>query len=82
MSTGLTYVSIIDTEPGAGPEVSSSYVFSSYDEAYSFGDWFCRAAINLYGIPKEVYVFIYTTGPNNSGYWNGTTETPTFVDFE
>ena len=81
MSTGLTYVNITDTD-STNPLASGTYVFSSYDEAMGFGDWYCRAIIGLYTTPQQVYVFIYTTGPNSNGWWNGTIATPTFVPFD
>ena len=81
MSTGLTYVNITDTNTSS-PLANGTYTFSSYDEAMGFGEWYCRAINDLYGSSQEVYVFIYTTGPNNNGWWNGTIATPAFVPFD
>lgn len=83
MSTGLTYVNITDTDQGTNPSVTGSYVFSSYEEAYNFGDWYCRWLQNVYGSSnRNVYVAIYTTTPNPNGYWPADTTPTAFVPFD
>jgi len=44
-------------------------IFSSYQEAYDYGDWYCRAIVEWYAFPKDILVTIYTTGPNDNGWW-------------
>lgn len=62
MSTGLTYV-FIRNENNASPNGDASYIFSSYQEAYEFGDWFTR--LNQ----SEFLFLIWTTSPNQNGYF-------------
>ena len=69
MSTGLTYVTITDNTSAAGLQ-SGLIVFSSYEEAYNFGDWYCRLIYtDVVGSGSGVYVTIYTTGPSQNGYF-------------
>jgi hypothetical protein len=82
MSTGLTYVNITDTQSASSPEAGGSYVFSSYEEAYDFGDWYCRWLNHIYGAPRDVYVAIYTTTPNSSGYFAADIAVPAFTEFQ
>ena len=82
MSTGLTYVSIVDNALSANPQVGSSYVFASYDEAVEFGDWYCRCTLSIYGAGTPLTVLIYTTGPNRSGYYVSDAVPLVFVAFE
>jgi hypothetical protein len=82
MSTGLTYVNITDTSIPLDPQASGSYVFSSYEEAYNFGDWYCRYLQTIFGSLVSVYVAIYTTTPNNSGYFAASAATPSFTVFD
>ena len=82
MSTGLTYLSITDTAVGVNPSVGGSYVFNSYDEAYDYGDWYCRAFISVFGGPRDIFVLIYTTSPNANGYWDGSANPPVFTTFD
>lgn len=83
MSTGLTYVNILDTNTSGSPSAQGSYVFQSYEEAYHWGEWYARLIYDgIYGAGNNVYVIIYTTGPNQNGYWPSNSATPTFVPFD
>ena len=82
MSTGLTYVSITDVASNENPNGTFSYVFSSYEEAYGYGDWYCRLIQDFWASPRQLLVTIYTTGPSASGYWNCENEPPTFTSFD
>ncbi len=82
MSTGLTYVVILDPSVASNPSGTTSFVFSSYDESYNFGDWFCRNINDIYAAPREFIVQVYTTGPNSSGYWNANGTPPYFTAFD
>jgi hypothetical protein len=82
MSTGLTYVNLLDTGISDNPVVGGSYVFNSYEEARAYGDWYCRSIINGYSGVKEVYVYIYTTSPNSSGYISAAVDPPVFTVFD
>ena len=82
MSTGLTYVSITDTALAFNPNAAGSYVFSSYEEAYNFGDWYCRFLIDVYGGTVSVYVAIYTTTPNSSGSFTAGVAPVAFTAFD
>jgi len=82
MSTGLTYLTITDTSVAQNPDGGGTLVFSSYQEAYGFADWYARFIIHIYGSPRDVYITIYTTGPNNSGYYRADTNPPYFVAYD
>jgi len=73
MSTGLTYVVIIDEHPVQAPAGGVAIqVFASYDEAYALGEWLTD------GTPysQNVLVSIITFSPSQSGYWFNGTFTP------
>jgi hypothetical protein len=63
MSTGLTYVTVLDPDAGQNPTGGAGFIFSDYDEAYDYGRWL------TYIYPTGVVVAVYTTGPNQSGFW-------------
>jgi hypothetical protein len=67
MSTGLTYVTL--TQCLSTNEVSTStLVFSSYEEAMSYGKWYAEFLYDFYfGEPSIFYITIYTTGPGQNG---------------
>jgi hypothetical protein len=77
MSTGLTYVTIADDNLSGSPSITGTYVFSSYDEAYNFGGWFVTLYDNL-----SFTVLIWTSSPNNNGYWNKAGGVATFTIFD
>jgi hypothetical protein len=81
MSTGLTYVNIVDIS-GSAPELSGAYIFSSYDEAYQFGNWYARFLISYYGTSVNCVVAIYATGPSDSGYWRADVNPPEWNAFD
>ena len=64
MSTGLTWVSFGNY---SGNVAESVIVFNDYSEAYSYGEWLVRVT-NLYG-GTVIRVYIYTSTPNNNGFW-------------
>ena len=70
MSTGLTYVTIVDNDLLA-PTAGGTLVFSDYSEAYDYGRWLC----GIY-TAGALTVALYATGPNQSGYWLGASFTP------
>lgn len=83
MSTGLTYVNVLDTNTAVSPTSEGFLVFQSYQEAYKWGEWYTRLIYTrLFGVPTAVYVTIYTTGPNQNGYWPANSPSPTFVPFD
>jgi len=82
MSTGLTYVTITDFAVGSNPDVSGTFIFSSYDEAYAFGDWYLRSIQQITSGAPSATVNIFTTGPSSSGYFEGYNVPPTFVSFD
>ena len=76
MSTGLTWVTF-------GPYESvtdSVIVFNDYDEAYAYGDWLVRACDAHGG--TFVRVFIYTSSPNQNGFWYDAGATVQFIAFD
>lgn len=82
MSTGLTYVSIIDTDLNNIPNATFSYVFASYEEALEYGDWYIRNMQHIVGGATGVVVQIYTTAPGSSGYYPGWVIPTAFTQFD
>lgn len=82
MSTGLTYLTITDFAVGSSPGVAGTFVFSSYEEAYNYGDWYLRNLQAIAGGSLEITVDIYTTSPNSNGRWSGFVVPPAFTSFD
>jgi len=82
MSTGLTYVFIQDSTPSGPPAASGNFVFSSYEEAYNYGEWWSKLQQTLFGGGVYAYVTIYTTGPNSNGYWDANAVPPVFSPYD
>jgi hypothetical protein len=82
MSTGLTYVTFLDSASTDPQQGSFIQVFSSYDEAYKYGDWLVRLISLQTTGSVAANVAIWTTSPNLNGYWyfNGTAAS--FAPFE
>ena len=81
MSTGLTYLTITDISSTGGLQ-SGLIVFSSYEEAYNFGDWYCRFIYDyVFGATSGVNVSIYTTGPSQNGFFSAIAGIP-FTAFD
>lgn len=80
MSTGLTWLVIAEAQAANSPSVENSLIFNDYSEARDFADWLMRAYVSTIDAPAYK-IFIYTTSPNNNGYyvWNGT---PFWVSFD
>lgn len=78
MSTGLTYAWLSDYDTAAVPiSASPSWTFATYSEAYEFGEWQVRNMSN------DVVVFwIWTSGPNDNGYWIKTGGSTVFVPID
>ncbi len=69
MSTGLTYVTIADYLPVSPPELSPAVqVFNSYDEGYTYSQYLG----NFDQIKNTSIVVLWTSGPNQNGFWSGT----------
>jgi hypothetical protein len=64
MSSGLTYAFIADTQEGLNPDGSVSFIFSEYQEAYDYGSWL----VNIYPNGR-LLVLLWTSGPNQNGFW-------------
>lgn len=78
MSTGLTYVFISDESSEAVPLNGGTFIFSAYEEAYNHGEWLTR---NFSSSNSIVYT-IYTTGPNQNGFWSNPGVTPVFTPLD
>ena len=64
MSTGLTFVTIADNSGIASPFNGGTFIFNDYSEAYAHGEWLTGIYNNL-----DILYTIWTSGPNQSGYW-------------
>ena len=80
MSTGLTYVNIIDGSSSAPDLESGTTIFNSYDEAYVWADWYMRYRIASSN--PGVTITIWTSGPSQSGYWYYSGGIPVFAAFD
>jgi len=84
MSTGLTWVMIIDGDT-ATPELSTSPVqFSDYSEASDFANWLVRLYYVAFSYDyQNIRVALYTTSPSANGQWyvNGAGDA-TFANFD
>ena len=69
MSTGLTYVAIVDRNNTEPTIITTPVCFNSYEEAYEYGRWYLVVLQTQPGIETSVIVTIKTYGPNGSGYW-------------
>ena len=78
MSTGLTYVFISDESSVAVPLNGGTFVFSAYEEAYNHGEWLTR----IFGTGNVLIYSIYTTGPNQNGFWSNPAASPVFTPFD
>jgi hypothetical protein len=67
MSTGLTWVSIVDPDAAAPDSTSSVIAFSDYEEAKKYGLWYCRWYGTFLPI-TPVKILIYTTSPAQNGW--------------
>jgi len=82
MSTGLTWLAIVDNSDVSQPYVDTMIQFADYNECYKYADWFYRAYSYTVGNPSGIKIFVYTTSPNVSGcfYWNS--GVPGFLPFD
>ena len=70
MSTGLTYVTIVDTNDVDPQGGMSSLVFSDYNEAMKYGAYIIKMVYQIIITPgANINVIVYTTSPNVSGRW-------------
>lgn len=70
MSTGLTYVSIVDRDPGSPEFNSNAVLFNDYNEAYEYANWICTLYGGTLGYLNQTPFFvIWTSGPNKNGYF-------------
>jgi len=69
MSTGLTWVTIVDAASAAPDFQTSPFGFSDYSEALSFSLWLSGYMGDVLGYgTSRPRVAIYTTSPNRNGY--------------
>ena len=81
MSTGLVYVAVIDRNGTEPQESLSPVVFNNYDEAYKYGELYIKLK-SATGFPDQVIVSIWTSGPNQNGYWMYSSGAPLFVSYD
>ena len=82
MSTGLTWLTIIDNSNNTAPFSEVSITFSDYNEAYNYADWFMRAFNAGVSPPINISIFIYTSSPNNNGYYYWAGGVPVWYVFD
>lgn len=69
MSSGLTYVTVLDNVEGTSPSGSAQYVFGIYEEALQFATWFSKYTVTVWG-NYNVAISIFTTSAGQNGYIN------------
>jgi hypothetical protein len=80
MSTGLTYLNIIDEVAGAPDTEFGPIMFNSYEDAYAWGEWYQRFRI-AYSYPAVV-VTIFTSSPSQNGFWYPSGGVVSFIPFD
>jgi hypothetical protein len=80
MSTGLTYVAIVDASASSPDHSTSPVVFASYEEAYEYGRWYVE--FNITYAATAFFVTIKTFGPNQSGWWQNIGGGAEFIAFD
>jgi hypothetical protein len=66
MSSGLTWISFVDSSLSHPDFNTGPIVFQNYNEAFAYAEWFLYN-INIGGFPNFFQIFIYTTSPNPNG---------------
>jgi hypothetical protein len=80
MSSGLTYVLLTDASSASPDLATSPVVFYDYAEAQKFADWWIRI---LYARSyPEAEVGVWTSSPNQNGYWTAPGGVATFNSFD
>jgi len=83
MSTGLTWVAIIDIDDNTQPNNYGMIQFSDYSEAKSYCKWLALAIANTSGLGNSNKITIWTTSPNVNGWYNTDSfSDPTFTPFD
>lgn len=83
MSTGLTWVTIVDPASGSPDTQGSPVAFSLYDEAYAYGDWFIRYMYFSLGADAfAIRVTLYTSGPGQNGEFYNVAGVTSFIPFD
>jgi hypothetical protein len=67
MSTGLTWVTLLDSDSPQPDFQTAPVQFSDYDEAKKYALYTMNTLI-LIGAPTLPIISIYTTSPNSKGY--------------
>jgi len=81
MSTGLTWVSVIDHDNQSPDGYSWIQVFSDYDEAIAFAIWEAKLIWNEFNDQRGIKFMVYTSSPNPNGYINAASD-PAFVPYD
>ena len=81
MSTGLTYVSVVDFTGGEPDGVTNSTVFASYDEAIEYVKWMANLTYAINSGPKDVYFCVWNAAGNPNGYTVANSLTPEFIPY-
>jgi hypothetical protein len=81
MSTGLTWAVFTSGDNSDIDKIENSIVFNDYNEAIGFGDWYMRCYYANIG-PPRFWIFIYTTSPNTSGFYEMPAGVPVFTPFD
>jgi hypothetical protein len=77
MSTGLTWLFILDVTAAVPDHTSGPIQFNDYNEARSYCEWFIRAWNDQHG--NAPWIYVYTTSPNQDGWYAAT---DTFIAFD
>lgn len=81
MSTGLTWVYISDY---GNPGISGNglITFNDYNEALDWSLYTARSLwVNVTPNPGVLFI-IYTTSPNNNGYVDASSASPSFIPYD
>ena len=81
MSTGLTWIIVGDNSNTNEPYFDAMYQFADYNEAYKWAEWTFRAYNQTIGVPG-FKILIYTTSPNNNGFFYWTSGAVGFIAYD
>lgn len=82
MSTGLTWITLVDADSAAPDYTTAPMQFADYSEAVNYSLYLMKTFILVGVAPAGRLISIYTTSPNPKGYVVNADSEPVFVPYE
>jgi len=70
MSTGLTWLAIIDADDNTQPNNYGIIQMSDYSEARDYAKWLALVIANQGGLGNSNKITVWTSSPNASGFYS------------